>query len=235
MYGELLIDSVSAKVGRFSIEDIGLSVGMGEVVGLLGHNGAGKSTTFRVISDLVRPTFGSVWFGDRNHRINERAFKRCVAFIGDNQNIYKSMRVHEAIAFARRFYTTWDDTWCAQSCVRLRLPTDTRVGHLSTGMRAKLALILGFAFQPKIVIMDEATSNLDVDSREWFWEYIESQVSAGTLGVLISSHSRAEIVHRCDRAIILEDGLICAEMDLKGDPETLDSQLVMLLGMERSA
>ena len=229
MRHSLTLQNISASVGRFAISDVSFSVDQGEIVGLLGHNGAGKSTTFRVVADLVRPTHGSVRLGRYDHRRDERRFKQHVAFIGDNQNVYPGMRVVDAIAFSRAFYPTWDDDWCENACRELRLPYQTKVAHLSTGMKAKLGIILGLAFHPKIAILDEPTSGLDVASREWLWETLNLRVDARRLGVLISSHSQTEILDRCHRAIILEDGVIRHEIGLDGDDLALAERLRGLL------
>lgn len=231
MRHSLMLQNVSASVGRFSISDISLSVDQGEIVGLLGHNGAGKSTTFRVVADLIRLTRGEVRLGRYDHRRDERRLKQLMAFIGDNQNVYPGMRVGHALAFSRRFYPTWDDAWCERACRQLRLPHETKVAHLSTGMRAKLGIILGLSFHPKIAILDEPTSGLDASSREWLWDTLESRVAAGALGVLVSSHSQSEILDKCHRAVILEDGRVRHEIRLEGDESTLAEQLHGLLDL----
>lgn len=213
----LKIDNVEVRLGVFHLSGISFEVAPGEVVGYLGHNGAGKSTTFRVISELVRPVGGTVRLGDLDHRKDEREFKRKVSFIGDNQHVYSGMRVAEVLDFASQFYPGWDHAWCAQMCDDLRLPLRAKTSHLSTGMRTKLGLVLGFSPRPEFVVMDEPTSGLDVASSEWIWEVIDAQVKAGRLGALVSSHSRDEVIEQCSRVIVLEDGHIREEIDLRGD------------------
>jgi ABC-2 type transport system ATP-binding protein len=231
VHHRLTLQDVSASVGRFSILNITLAVNQGEIVGLLGHNGAGKSTTFRVVADLIRPTEGVVRLGRYDHRKDERRFKQFVAFIGDNQNVYPGMRVGEALAFSSRFYPSWDAEWCAKACHELRLPHQTKVAHLSTGMKAKLGIILGLSFHPRIAILDEPTSGLDSSSREWLWRALESRVADGELGVLISSHSQSEILEKCHRAVILEDGAVRHEIRLDGGDSAVAEQLHGLLDL----
>lgn len=221
----LLLQNISVQLGGFELQDVSFQVAPGEIVGYLGHNGAGKTTTFRIIADLVRPSSGSVTLGRLDHRKNERAFKRSVSVVGGNSHVYASMRVGEALDFASKFYPHWDHAWCSRMCEDLHLPTQTRVRHLSTGMNAKLGLVLGLSPRPHMLILDEPTSGLDVESAEWIWNVVESQARLGDLGVLLSSHSEHEVLQHCSRVLVLRGGRVGFEIDLVSDPKRAEREL----------
>jgi ABC-2 type transport system ATP-binding protein len=216
----LQLTDIGTRIGAFTLADITFELGMGEVVGYVGHNGSGKSTTFRIIGDLVRPTSGTVRFGELDHRADERRFKREVSIIGENASVYTSMRVSDVLAFARVFYRRWDDAWCRTMQRELRLPLDTKVAHLSTGMRTKLAIVLGLSGRPQIVVMDEPTSGLDPASQEWVWAVVDDQTRQGRMGFLVSSHSREEVVDHCTRVVVLDEGRIRERLDLAAPRST---------------
>ncbi|HOV01558.1 MAG: ABC transporter ATP-binding protein [Actinomycetales bacterium] len=213
----LSLDGVGVRLGGFVLSGVTFAVGPGEVVGLVGHNGSGKSTTFRIIADLIRPTSGSITLGDLDHRADERAFKRRVCFVGDNNQTYAGMTVGAVLAFARRLYPNWDHDWCAQLCDELRLPLDTKVAHLSAGMRTKLGLVLGFSPRPDVIVLDEPTAGLDGASNEWIWQVVDRQSVEAGLAVIVSSHSRDDVAQHCSRVVLLEQGQIIDQIDIAGD------------------
>lgn len=204
----LRLRDVSVRLGAFVLEGIDLDVGLGEVVGLLGHNGCGKSTTFRIIADVVRPARGSVTVDGFDHRLDEREFKRRVCFVGDNKGTFPKSRVSEALAFAAALYPRWDQAWCDDLCDQLFLPTDTEVEHLSTGMHTKLALVLALSARPSFLMLDEPTSGLDIESQQLIWKIIGNLSGSGEIGVLVSSHSADEVEEHCTRIVALENGAI---------------------------
>jgi ABC-2 type transport system ATP-binding protein len=204
----LRIRGVCVTRGSFEMRDIDLDVGPGEVVGYLGHNGAGKSTTFRVIADLLRPEAGVVTFAGLDHRRDEKAFKQRVTFVWDQSQVYSTLAVGDLLRFTRRLYPGWDDAFAERTCRELHLPLDRKASQLSKGMRTKLALVLAFSPRPRCVVLDEPTSGLDAASAEWFWELLADQTSRNGLGVLIASHSNDEVLSACDRVVILGEGRI---------------------------
>lgn len=228
--GVLEIAGLGVRLGAFELRDVSMTVRSGEVVGLLGHNGSGKSTTFRIIADIVRPASGSVRLGGLDHRADERAFKQKVSFIGDNKSTYRGFTVAEVLEFTAQLYPRWDQRWCEDMCKELRLPVETKVKNLSTGMQAKLGLVLGFSPHPEFVVMDEATSGLDLRSTEWIWRVVEDQKVRTGLGVLMSSHKRDEVSEHCDRVVVLDDGQLLDEFELGSDARDNEERIGHLMG-----
>lgn len=224
---ELVLDSLSVRLGEFQLADVGLTVTPGEVVGLVGHNGAGKTTTFRIIADLVRPAAGTVRLGDLDHRRDEREFKQHVGFVGDNKSPYAGMRVQDALAFATSLYPHWDDELCRRMCRELHLPSRTKVTHLSTGMHTKLGIVLALSAHPRMLILDEPTSGLDSESREWIWDALERSVATDGVGILTASHSRTEVAAHCTSVVALTDGRVSTRRRLdRGDVDALAGIMV---------
>jgi ABC-2 type transport system ATP-binding protein len=212
----LLIDSVSVSRGSFVLGPVSMSVGAGEVVAYLGPNGCGKTTLFNVVSGLILPATGAVSIDGLDNRRDEIAFKERVAFVSDSNHVYGRMTVAQAARFTSGFYARWDHAAVEVMLKELRLPATTMAKNLSKGMRTKLSLVLALGSSPDVVVADEPTSGLDVASREWFWTWVERRVEQG-LGVLVSSHSYEEVEAHCDRAVMMEDGLVNGEIRLRGE------------------
>lgn len=229
----LVVESLSVHLGEFDLRDVSLTVHPGTVVGLVGRNGSGKSTTLRIVADLVRPSCGSVRLGSLDHRRDEREFKQVVGFVGDNKNPYASMRVQQVLDFAKSLYDHWDAALCRAMCDELRLPLRTKIGHLSTGMHTKLGIILALSPHPEVLLLDEPSSGLDAASREWIWQTLTRAASTDGTGILLTSHGRAEIAENCASVVVLDEGRVAATLDLvPGSAEAREAVDSVMRGSE---
>ena len=125
-----------------------------------------------------------------------------------NRSTYPASRVADALKFASSLYPKWDQKWCLQLVAQLRLPLETRVANLSTGMQAKLAIVLALSPRPDFLLLDEPTSGLDVESAEFFWDVVTDLANRQEIGALVSSHTREEVAAHCSRIVVLEGGRV---------------------------
>ncbi len=199
-----MIDAVgaTARFGEFTANDaIDLHVAPGEVVGLLGANGAGKTTFMRMVLGLLRPTAGRVeLFGAPP----SREVRRRVAYVPQGLGLYEDLTVAENLRFAGDAYRTRPASLDGDP--GLRAEADTLVRDLSLGLRRRLAFAASLSHDASLLVLDEPTSGVDPLARSRLWDGIRAQAGGGA-GVLVSTHYMEEVEH-CDRIVVLAAGRV---------------------------
>jgi ABC-2 type transport system ATP-binding protein len=164
------------KFGRHdALRGLTFTVPQGSAYALIGANGAGKTTTIKVLMNIIEPTRGSATvLGTDSRKIAPREFCR-IGYVSENQDMPEKLTVSEYLAYLRPFYATWDRDLETSITRQLRLPDDRRIGHLSHGMRMKMALACALPFRPRLLILDEPFSGLDPLVRDEFMEQLLSR------------------------------------------------------------
>ena len=195
-----------------AVRGLDLSVERNRITAFLGRNGAGKSTTIKMLLGLIRPSSGEgTVLGKRISDPEEnREMRRRVAFVAEDKPLYGYMTVEQMIRFARSFYPDWR-TDVERTLLRdYELPTGRKVAQLSKGMRTKLALLLAFARRPELLVLDEPSEGLDPVGIESLLQSLVTQ-SADGVTIFFSSHQIAEVERVADHVCILEKG--CLQLD----------------------
>lgn len=208
-FGEYAIetDDLGRKFGTFeAVRNVNMRVHRGTVFGLLGINGAGKSTIIKMIIGHLRPTSGNIRVLGRTLEQDLVEIRKRVAYVSENRYLYEWMTVAESIKFTRAFHSTWDDEKAAHLVKRFSLPPDKKIKQLSRGNRARVCLLLALSFNPELIILDEPTSGLDPIVRRDFIENIVSEISEEGKTVLFSSHIVEEVERVADYVGIINDG-----------------------------
>lgn len=198
--------------GAEAVRGLNLSVGRNRITAFLGRNGAGKSTTIKMLLGIVRPTAGTGTVLGRpiNDPEENREMRRRVAFVAEDKPLYGYMTVEQMIRFARSFYPDWRVDAEKTLLHDYELPMRRKVSQLSKGMRTKLALLLAFARRPELLILDEPSEGLDPVGIESLLQTLVAE-SADGVTVFFSSHQIAEVERVADHVCILEKG--CLLMD----------------------
>ena len=141
------------KFGRYdALRGFSFNVPEGSAYALIGANGAGKTTTIKTLMNIIEPTRGSARvLGTDSRKIGPRELCR-IGYVSENQDMPERLTVSEYLAYLRPFYPAWDRELEASIQRQLRLPEDRRIGHLSHGMRMKMALACALPFRPKLLI-----------------------------------------------------------------------------------
>lgn len=193
--------------GKFeAVKGVSLRVPKGTVFGLLGVNGAGKSTVIKMIMGHLRPTRGEISVLGRALGDDLVEIRRRVAYVSENRYLYEWMTVAESIRFTRSFHETWDDRKAADLLKRFSLPVEKKVRQLSRGNRARLCLLLALSFNPELIVLDEPTSGLDPIVRRDFIENIVAEIAEEGKTVLFSSHIVDEVERVADYVGIMDEG-----------------------------
>jgi ABC-2 type transport system ATP-binding protein len=209
MPGELALETRNLwrKFGKFeAVKGVSLAVPKGTVFGLLGVNGAGKSTIIKMAMGHLRPTSGEIRVLGRALGEDLVEIRKRVAYVSENRYLYEWMTVEESLRFTRAFHETWDDRKAAELLRRFSLPPEKKVRQLSRGNRARLCLLLALSFNPELIILDEPTSGLDPIVRRDFIENIVTEIADEGKTVLFSSHIVEEIERVADYVGIINEG-----------------------------
>lgn len=183
----ITIQSMSKSFGKRKIlEDVSLTVAPGQTFAFLGRNGAGKSTTIRMLLGLLRPDAGQIRVLGLDPATDAIEIRRRVGYLAEDQVMFGWMRVEELIAFTAPFYPTWDVAWARELSQRFELPMQTRVKNLSKGQNVRVGLLLALAHRPRLVILDDPTLGLDPIMRKEFLRDVVAHLQGQSISVFFS-------------------------------------------------
>jgi ABC-2 type transport system ATP-binding protein len=198
---------------RWALQNCDLDVPAGRVVGLVGPNGAGKSTLLKLASGMLTPTAGAIEVcGGRPAAGVEQLAK--VGFVAQDTPTYSALSVADHLDLGKRLNPTWDDAVARDRIRRLGLDPKQRAGRLSGGQRAQLALTLGIAKRPELLILDEPVAALDPLARREFMQDLMEAVAEHELSVVLSSHLVSDVERTCDYLIVLVDSRVQVAGDI---------------------
>jgi ABC-2 type transport system ATP-binding protein len=211
---------------EWGLRDCTLTIPDGAIVGLAGPNSAGKSTLLALAAGLLAPSEGTVAVLGRDP-LREPAVLEDVGYVAQGAPLYRSFTVGETIELGRRMNSRWDDTLVAEACNGVS--TVTKVGALSAGERAHLALALALGKRPRLVLLDEPFAGLDPLAGREFLRLLMDGVAETSATVVIASHVIADIERVCDHIVLLAGGAV----RLTGNVEELLESHRILMGPRR--
>ena len=200
------------KNGR-GAEDISFALSSGEVLGLLGPNGSGKTTTMKAIAGLVAPNCGSVYICDIDALENHEKAMRHTGCLIEAPSLYDHMSAYQNLKLAARFYKNIDEMRIGEvlRLVEMDRYKKDKVGSFSLGMRQRIGLALALLSKPELLILDEPANGLDIEGMVYVREVVKKAAELGT-AVLISSHLAHEIELCATKAAVIYGGkLLCVE------------------------
>ena len=192
-----------------AVQDVSLAVEAGELFGLIGPDGAGKTTLFRILTTLLLADEGTATVAGHDVRRDFRAIRRVVGYMPGRFSLYPDLTVQENLAFfAAVFQTTVKENYVLVADIYDQLARfrDRRAGALSGGMKQKLALCCALIHRPEILFLDEPTTGVDAVSRQEFWQML-GQLKARGITILVSTPYMDEAA-RCERVALLQTGRV---------------------------
>ena len=202
--------------GKPALQDVSFNVKRGEIHGLLGHNGAGKSTTLGIILGMVEPDRGEARIGGVSVQENHAEALKQVGAIFESPAFYDYLSGWENLRILAGFSGRFDEKAAREVVERVGLTKRIRskVGSYSHGMRQRLALAQSLLPEPQVLLLDEPTDGLDPEGIKWFRDFILDLRKDRGMTVLFNSHLLAEVEQMCDRVTILREGRLVHEGSL---------------------
>ncbi len=193
---------------RLALDNVSFEVGEGEIVGLLGHNGAGKSTVLGIMLAMVRPNSGEVMVGGHSVQRERSKALRQVGAIFEAPSFYDYMSGWENLRALCALSGWWDEkeVWRILELVKLKDRVHGKVNTYSHGMRQRLALAQALLPMPKVLLLDEPTDGLDPEGIHEFRSTVLKLRKEQGLTILLNSHLLNEVEQMCDRCVILREG-----------------------------
>jgi ABC-2 type transport system ATP-binding protein len=208
------VRGLTRRFGAFvAVSDLTFDVRQGEIFGFLGSNGAGKSTTIRMLCGLLRPTAGTARVGGIDVGRDPEAVKQRIGYMSQRFSLYEKLTVDQNINFFGGIYGLSEERLATRRAFVLDMAglggrESTLTHDLSAGWRQRLSLGCAILHEPPIVFLDEPTSGVDPLSRRRFWRLIKELARGGTT-VLVTTHYLDEAEH-CDRIAIIHAGRLAA-------------------------
>ncbi|WP_185959701.1 ABC transporter ATP-binding protein [Lentibacillus cibarius] len=207
------VRNLTKTYSDFQLKDVNLVLPAGTIMGFLGRNGAGKSTTMKAIMDLIKRDEGDIHILGMPMPEEEVAVKEQVGYVGDTPLLNHAWTMERTLQFARQFYPNWNEEAVERNLERFGIAKDKKISELSKGMKVKASLVLAMAHEPKLLLLDEPTSGLDPVVRTEVLEMLLDFVQDESRSVLFSSHITSDVEKIADWVTVLDDGQIVFSED----------------------
>ncbi|MBR0081225.1 MAG: ABC transporter ATP-binding protein [Clostridia bacterium] len=241
----LEVRNLEKRYPGFTLDRVSFSLESGYIMGFIGRNGAGKSTTMKSMLNLVHADGGEVVIDGLRFSEQERACKQKIGYVSGAFECYQKSQLRAIAEVTKQFYDEWDDAAYRRYLQLFSLDERKKVSELSAGMRVKFAIALALSHHAKLLILDEPTSGLDPVSRNELLDVFQSVIEDGACSIFYSTHIISDLEKCADFITYIRNGKILASTDLdtfragyllvSGEPERLDAAKPYLIGCKRHA
>jgi ABC-2 type transport system ATP-binding protein len=201
-------DGVSKRYTHFSLESIHLELPTGSIMGFIGANGAGKSTTIRILMGLVHQDAGTVRVLGHTMPADQAAAKLDIGFVSEDMRLYGQATLAWHMEFLKPIYPRWDQSYAESLAKRFDLKPQQKIKGLSHGQRVKAALLLALARRPRLLVLDEPTTGLDPVARVEVLGELMAALADEERTILFSSHNTLDVEQISDQITFIDRGRI---------------------------
>ena len=209
----LQVEHLNKLYPGFTLKDVSFSVKPGHIMGLIGKNGAGKSTTLKSILNMVRPESGTVTMLGKDFYGHEKKCKQDIGIVFGGIDFYPLKKLSAITAVTRRFYKDWDQERYNDYLRQFSLDESKQFRSLSNGMKVKYLLALALSHHAALYILDEPTSGLDPVSRDEILHIFTRIVRDGNRSVLFSTHITSDLDRCADDITYIKNGTVLKSAD----------------------
>ncbi len=207
------VDNLVKEYGDFRL-NVSLETPDGTVTGLIGKNGAGKSTTIKAILGLIKPDSGSVTINGKEVSALTNSDKFMIGAAMSDSGFSMYLSAEDVIHILKKMYPLFDEPFFRKKCSELRIPLNKQLKEFSTGMRAKLRVLIAISHKAEILIMDEPTAGLDVEARNETLDLLREYLTVNEkCSILITSHISTDLEGLCDDIYMISDGRVVIHED----------------------
>ena len=208
----LEMDHVKKSYKDFSL-DCSLKVMKGRITGLIGANGAGKSTAFKAILNLIQTEGGTVRIMGKDGQKLLSTDREHIGVVLAGSSFSGYLYLKDLPGIMKRLYRNFDETRFLEQCSHFSLPMNKRIKEFSTGMTAKLKVLLAMSYGADLLLLDEPTSGLDVVARDEILDLFREYMETEGRGILISSHISSDLENLCDDVYMIDHGRVILHED----------------------
>ncbi|WP_066185692.1 MULTISPECIES: ABC transporter ATP-binding protein [Gracilibacillus] len=220
----LQLEQVTKQRDQFMLKIPGITVEKGEILGIIGNNGAGKSTMIQLVLGLIRPTSGAIYrYIEGNLASSLQEWKRDVGFVFDDLSVYDDLHLSKLSALLSEVYTGWDEAYFFSMLHTFEVDAKKKVKKLSRGMRMKAGIAVALAHHPKLLLLDEPTSGLDTKSRKQMIALLKKEHKNSGTTIIFSSHILSDMEQLATTVWLMDKG----EILLHGAVEELQANHVV--------
>ena len=209
----LRVDHLNKHYPGFALQDVAFSVKPGRIMGLIGKNGAGKSTTLKSILNIVQPQSGIVSILGKDFYQNEKECKQEIGVVFGGIDFYPLKKLSTITAVTSRFYKDWDQNRYTEYLRQFSLDESKQFRTLSNGMKVKYLLALALSHHAKLYLLDEPTSGLDPVSRDEILHLFTRIVKDGKRSILFSTHITSDLDRCADDITYIQNGKVLQSAD----------------------
>ena len=211
----LQVENLTKQYPDFKLDHVSFSIPKGTIMGLIGENGAGKSTTINAILNLIQRDEGTVTFWGEKLSADSRQIKEDIGVVFDGINFYETLTPAKVGKISAAAYKQWDHTVYCDYLNKFQLPSGKEIKTFSKDMKMKLCIAVALSHKPKLLILDEATGGLDPIMRDDILDVFLEFVQDENHSILISSHITADLEKVADYITFIHEGkvLFCKSKD----------------------
>jgi len=202
------LENVSKKYPHFMLENISLELPTGSIMGFIGANGAGKSTTIRILMGLVHQDQGAVHVLGHPMPEDQAAAKLDIGYVSEDMRLYGAPTLAWHMRFIQSIYPRWDQPYAESLLQRFDLKAEQKIKGLSHGQRVKAALLLALARRPRLLVLDEPTTGLDPVARHEVLGELMAVLADEDRTILFSSHNTLDVEQISDQITFIDRGRI---------------------------
>ncbi|WP_244834722.1 ABC transporter ATP-binding protein [Clostridium sp. BJN0001] len=202
------IKNLNKKFKNFSLKDIEIELPKGYILGYVGQNGSGKTTTIKLIMNFLKMDSGIIKVFGKEYSENESEYKNMIGYIADECYFPENLTTKDILKINKGFYKEFDEKKYNSMLSKWKIPKDKKIKDFSKGMKVKLSFASVFSRKTKLLILDEATSGLDPVVRDEILKMIQDYIEDGEKSVIFSSHIESDIEKIADYIYFIDDGKI---------------------------
>ncbi|GGN54226.1 ABC transporter ATP-binding protein [Oceanobacillus indicireducens] len=200
------LNKVTKAFEGFKLENLSMTVKKGFITGFIGGNGAGKSTTIKLIMNLLQPDRGDISLFGLDYKNHEKEIKQRIGFVFDNNIFYENSTLLEMKNMIKRAYVNWDDKVFNQYIEKFALPLKKKIKTFSKGMMMKASLAIALSHHAELIIMDEPTSGLDPTFRRELLDILHDLIQDGERTIFFSTHITTDLDRIADYITFIHQG-----------------------------
>lgn len=202
------VENLVKKYGDYSL-NLSMEIPSGMITGIIGKNGAGKSTTIKSILGLIKPDGGSICVFQKPVADLDCTDKQQIGAALSDSGFSMYLTVNDIMQIIRKMYQKFDADFFLKECKSLGLPMDKQIKHFSTGMKAKLRVLVAVSHSARLLILDEPTAGLDVEARNEILDMLRGYMREDdSRSILISSHISSDLEGLCDDVYLIHNGKV---------------------------